>query len=168
MENLKQILIAHGKKYPQMAPTDAVKLLYQNEFGGGHMIRDPQACLNYLRREYDATEKDASAIQIEDIGNGIIRVHLAALPEKEVDALGQAFLASAKDHTGSISRFRKNIQLLEQLTAEGIFSFSREELNRYLTEYEKAGYPAVSHSETYRRAYRPAYRIVKKEYWNTR
>ena len=37
-----------------------------------------------------------------------------------------------------------------------------EELEDYLTEYQKAGYPMVSHSEQYRKAYRPAYRIVLK------
>ena len=51
MEELRAILIAHAKRYPLMQPTDAVKLIYQNEFGGGHLIRDEQACLNYLRRE---------------------------------------------------------------------------------------------------------------------
>ena len=50
-EELEQILREHAKRYPLMQPTDAVKLIYQNEFGGGHLIRDEQACLNYLRRE---------------------------------------------------------------------------------------------------------------------
>ena len=49
MEELKAILIAHAKRYPPMQPQDAVKLIYQNEFGGGHLIRDEEACLNYLR-----------------------------------------------------------------------------------------------------------------------
>ena len=52
MEELKAILIAHAKRYPLMQPTDAVKLIYQNEYGGGHLIQNEQACLNYLRREY--------------------------------------------------------------------------------------------------------------------
>ena len=49
MEELKVILITHAKRYPLMQPQDAVKLIYQNEFGGGHLIRDEEACLNYLR-----------------------------------------------------------------------------------------------------------------------
>ena len=52
MEELRAILIAHARRYPLMQPRDAVKLIYQNEFGGGHLIRDEEACLNYLRREY--------------------------------------------------------------------------------------------------------------------
>ena len=34
------------------------------------------------------------------------------------------------------------------------------ELEEYLESYKKAGYPMVSHSQRYRDAYKPAYRIV--------
>ena len=39
MENeteLSHILRNHAARYPAMEPTDAVKLLYQSEFGGSH------------------------------------------------------------------------------------------------------------------------------------
>ena len=68
MEELKAILIAHAKRYPLMQPQDAVKLIYQNEFGGGHLIRAEEACLNYLRREYADLEKDPSAQLYIDAG----------------------------------------------------------------------------------------------------
>ena len=51
MNELEIILKEHAERYPQMQPADAVKLLYQNAFGGGHLIQDAQACLNNLRRE---------------------------------------------------------------------------------------------------------------------
>ena len=35
MEELDQILREHAMRYPKMQSTDAVKLIYQNEFGGG-------------------------------------------------------------------------------------------------------------------------------------
>ena len=79
MEELERILREQAKRYPLMQPTDAVKLIYQNEFGGGHLIWDEEACLNYLRREYADLEKDPSAQLYEEIGNGIVRVNLAAV-----------------------------------------------------------------------------------------
>ena len=82
MEELEQILREHAKRYPLMQPTDAIKLIYQNEFGGGHLIRDEEACLNYLRREYTSVAKDPTVPLYEDIGNGIIRVNLAAVKPK--------------------------------------------------------------------------------------
>ena len=160
MEELKAILITHAKRYPLMQPTDAVKLIYQNEFGGGHLIRDEQACLNYLRREYAAVEKDPTAPLYEDIGNGIVRVNLTALKEEDLEQLGKAFIDSAAKHKGTMDRFLNKLEVLRKLTAEGVFNFDTNALNAYLSEYEAAGYPAVSHSPEYRQAYKPAYRII--------
>ena len=98
MDELKAILIAHAKRYPLMQPTNAVKLIYQNEFGGGHLIRDEQACLNYLRREYTSVAKDPTVPLHEDIGNGIIRVNLAAVKAEDLERLGRAFIDSAAKH----------------------------------------------------------------------
>ena len=160
MEELRAILIAHARRYPLMQPRDAVKLIYQNEFGGGHLIRDEEACLNYLRREYASVEKDPTAPLYEDIGNGIIRVNLAALREEDLEQLGKAFIDSAAKHKGTLDSFLNKLEVLQTLTTEGMFAFDLDALNTYLSEYKAAGYLAVSHSPEYRQAYKPAYRII--------
>ena len=155
---MEEILRQHAARYPLMEPRDAVKLIYQNEFGGGHLIADEAACLEYLRREHSLTP--AAPFYAEDLGNGIVRVYLGGVTN--VEALGRAFLDSAARHTGSLPAFLKKLDSLRKVTREGAFAFSPEELERYLAAYEKAGYPPVSHSETYRTAYRPAYRVILK------
>ena len=160
MEELEQILREHAKRYPLMQPCDAVKLIYQNEFGGGHLIRDEQACLNYLRREYADLEKDPTAPMYEDIGNGIVRVNLAAVREEALEQLGQDFIASAAKHKGTLDSFLNKLEVLHKLTTAGVFSFDLDALNAYLSKYKAAGYPAVSHSPEYRQAYNPAYRVI--------
>ena len=160
MEELEQILREHAKRYPLMQPCDAVKLIYQNEFGGGHLIRDEQACLNYLRRECADLEKDPSAPMYEDIGNGIVRVNLAAVRDEALEQLGQDFIASAAKHKGTLDSFLNKLGVLHKLTTAGVFSFDLDALNAYLSEYKAAGYPAVSHSPEYRQAYNPAYRVI--------
>ena len=160
MEELRAILIAHAKRYPLMQPCDAVKLSYQNEFGGGHLIRDEEACLNYLRREYADLEKDPTAPLYENIGNGIARVNLAAVKAEDLERLGRAFIDSAAKHKGTMDRFLNKLEVLRKLTAEGVFTFDTNVLNAYLSEYEAAGYPAVSHSPEYRKVYKPAYRVI--------
>ena len=160
MEELRAILIAHAKRYPLMQPTDAVKLIYQNEFGGGHLIRDEQACLNYLRREYADLEKDPTVPLYEDIGNGIVRVNLAAVKPEDLEQLGKDFIRSAAEHTGTMDSFLRKLDVLRKLTVEGIFSFDSQELENYLFKYRNQSYPVVSHSEAYREEYRPAYRII--------
>ena len=160
MEELEQILREHAKRYPLMQPCDAVKLIYQNEFGGGHLIRDEEACLNYLRREYADLEKDLTVPLYEDIGNGIVRVNLAAVREEALEQLGQDFIASAAKHKGTLDSFLNKLEVLISLTADGVFTFDADALNAYLSEYKAAGYPAVSHSPEYRQAYNPAYRVI--------
>ena len=161
MRELESVLKKHAKRYPRMEPTDAVKLIYQNEFGGGHLIRDADACLRFLRTEYESVPKDPAATRQEYIGNGIYRVNLAALTEAELEDLGRDFIASAAAHKGDLSRFIKKLAVLRKLTAGGVFSFDSAQLEEYLTAYEQAEYPMVSHSAAYREHYKPAYRIIK-------
>lgn len=165
MEELEQILLQHVRRYPLMEPTDAVKLIYQNEFGGGHLIRDSEAALTYLHREYAETLRQEDAPPEEDIGNGILRVSLAALPEEKLEALGQCFLRSAQSCLGSPERFQEKLAFLRAMTYLGAMPFGPEVLDAYLGAYREAGYPAVSHSSAYRENYHPAYRIVLKDFW---
>lgn len=49
---MKEYLLKQIERYPEMQVEDAVKLLYQSEFGGGHMIKNPQASLKRLEEEW--------------------------------------------------------------------------------------------------------------------
>ena len=169
METLEQILRMHAEKYPLMEPTDGVKLIYQNVFGGGHLIRDPEACRRMLRQEYAATPQVPGAALTEPIGNGMVRVMLRALEENgwEADRLCDIFIRSSRAHQGSREEFLEKLDLLRALTREGIFRFGTAELEAYLEAYRAAGYPMVSHSPRFREAYRPAYRIVVEAFFNT-
>ena len=166
MENLRSILLCHAARYPLMQPTDAVKLIYQNEFGGGHLIRDEKTCLAYLHQEYSRTPQLPTAIFAESVGNGIFRVYLNALDANDysVDALGADFLRSSKKQQGTLESFLRKLELLQQMARESILPFSSECLDAYLKTYAEAGYPAVSHSDPYRAAYAPAYRILREEF----
>ena len=165
MEELERILRAQAAERPWMEPTDGVKLIYQNEFGGGHLIRDRGACMAYLIREHGGVPHDPGARAREPIGNGMVRVNLAAVPVDRLEALGEAFIRSAGEHRGSMASFLDKLELLKALTGEGIFSFDVPALEAYLEDYRQAGYPAVSHSEAYQRACRPAYRVVCDRLW---
>ena len=125
------------------------------------MILDEQACLNYLRWEYDSIVKDPNAPLYEEIGNGIVRVNLAAVRPEYLEQLGKDFICSAAEHTGSMEQFLQKLDVLRQLTAAGHFQFGMIELEYYLSEYIRSGCPMVSHSEQYRQNYGPAYRIIK-------
>jgi len=162
---MKTILLTHARRYPRMEPRDAVKLLYQSEFGGGHLIRDEDDCLRFLQQEYAATPQAENCTLLEEIGSGMVRIQLAALDAHgyPVEDLGRDFIRSAALPRGSMEGFQEKLSLLTALTLTGAMPFSAEELDAYLQQYEAAGFPPVSHSDTYRSAYHPAYRVVDSD-----
>lgn len=159
---VEQVLRFHSKLYPLMRPTDAVKLLYQNEFGGGHLIENPRRSLEWLISEHKAVAHDAKCPLIVPLGNGVVRVNLAALNAEiiSLESFNEIFVESAKLIHGEIGRFKDKLSVLVGLTDENVFAFSSSELAIYLNRYATDGYPPVSHSEEFRQAYRPSYRVV--------
>lgn len=163
-QELCQVLTDHARRYPLMHPCDVVKLIFQNEFGGEHLICEPSATLAWLRAERAATPDDPTVSPVEDIGNGIVRVALAALESTDaaLETLNRDFMRSAQLHVGRRKAFLEKLDVLRQLTEEKLFSFTSQELEEYLEEYVKSGCSPVSHSPAYREAYRPAYRVVRQ------
>ena len=161
-KGLRETLITHAGLYPAMTPQDGVKLIYQNEFGGGHLITDPMESLERLRAEYSSVPRSPCAPLAEEIGNGLVRIMLAGLDPEEypLEALNADFVRSARLHRGSMEAFLSKLDVLRTLAEEEVFGFSLQELEDYLRPYVAAGCPPVSHSEGYRMAYRPSYRVV--------
>ncbi len=161
--NLEEILIFHFNMYPKMCPRDAVKLIYQNEFGGGHLIKSSEESFKYLIKELENTPANPSLPLSVPIGNGLVRINLPTLTEYRItpDRLNRAFVYSANKIIGSIDSFKKKLEILIRVTDKTKNApFTLNELLKYLSEYEKAGYPMVSHSEEYRENYAPSYRII--------
>lgn len=156
------MLRAHARAYPLMLPQDAVKLLYQGEFGGGHMIADPGAALKRLRAEYAAVKQTRGGVFLEDIGFGFARANLSAMDENAVtpETLCAWFCQSAQQTHGRQDSFLQKLEAARMLARAGAFRFDASALAAYLRAYADAGYPAVSHSEAYRFSYAPAYRVV--------
>lgn len=163
-QELCRILTDHARRYPLMEPCDAVKLIFQNEFGGEHLICEPEATLAWLRAERAATIEAPAANPIEDIGNGMVRVALSALElsEDSLRALNRDFVFSAQTHVGRRKTFLSKLGILRMLTEQGLFSFDSQELETYLERYISRGCCPASHSPAYRAVYHPAYRVVKR------
>lgn len=169
---MKTILKEHSKKYPLMQPQDAVKLIYQATFGGGHLIKDEIATLERLTAEYMSVEHRDIPLHTESLGEAS-RIYLdSVLNKTELEIISKIFSASAKyycvgydladEHTKSI--FAERLTQLKSLCREGCFSFSPRALDDYLTAYSASGYLPVSHSEEYRTAYKPSYRVIDSRY----
>lgn len=164
-----ETLLRHAGLYPVMEPADAVKLAYQSVFGGGHLVSDEESCLARLSAERaNALETGGFAGQeaFEPIGFGRARMMLgspalAAMPDA---LLSRAFMLSSAEPAGDAALFSEALDVLTQTVFSGAFSFATEDFAAYLERYRASGCPMVSHSETYRLAYRPAYRVVGSAY----
>ena len=87
----------HFSRYPAMEPRDGVKLVYQSAFGPGHLIRDRDAALAFLRRELEGVLPGEGPLY-EPIGGGYARLHLAAAKARSMGAedIFFRFLAAAQ------------------------------------------------------------------------
>lgn len=159
---ISEILHIHALRYPKMQPTDAIKLIYQNEFGVGHLITDSGLFMQRLSDEMQSAGQFAEIPLTEPIGNGLLRVMLnsgtTGLPA--LQRLAELCLRTAAAHHGNMDRFLEKIEVLRAETRNGLFGFTSDTLDEYLRGYEQSGFPPVSHSEIYRTAYHPAYRVV--------
>ena len=157
MSRVFEALCAHLKTHPEAEVQDAVKFLYQASFGGGHFLSDPDGAYLYLLKETEIANLDAP--YTETLGEQYARINLSALQELSPKTLFAMFKASSEDTPTDKTAF---LSLLDEL--ENADLFDKAEKTAFLKSYRAAGCPAVHHSEAYRRAYHPAYRVVKKAY----
>ena len=144
--------------------TDALKLLHQRAFGCGHLMHEE--CLSYLQKEIASIHPIANQAPYSLIGNGLCRLHLAhpqvhALPPAWIFAMMQATQAG---FTPKKESFMQEVQWLQALSAEGKTPFSQEELQRFWQAYDQENCPPFRHSEAYRKANAPAYRVVSTDF----
>jgi DNA-binding transcriptional MerR regulator/uridine kinase len=162
--DIELLLAEHAQKYPRMHPQDAVKLLYQNEFGGGHIIPNPEASLRFLQEEFSRIPHTQKEISWESIGGGIARLNLDGLQEDWLPTVNRLFVAGSAHQSGSEEQFSRKLDELIAAGQQGILPFPQEELNDFLSIYRQNHCPMVSHSPDYREAYHPAYRIIPEKY----
>lgn len=164
---LIEVLQYHAQKYPQMKPVDVVRLIYENEFGGGRDVSDAEESLNRIKSELIVIKSDRSIALTEPVGDGYVRVNLAAIKNYGIspEKLNDMYLKSSRVSVRNTFSFRKKLREMEEIHYEkSLFTFSSDDLKYFLYDYARRGYPYVSHSAEYRAAYHPAYRVVKEEY----
>ncbi len=164
---MKNMLLKHYKAYPKMQLEDAVKLVYQSEFGGGHIIKSEADSLQRLKDEYSALQVSPDLSKMfEDIGTGMCRLNLGALDGVSIDTVNRFFVVSANTSKGSVKSFEKKLACIARCCEERLLPFDADAAKVYIKELRAKGYPPVSHSEEYRQAYKPAYRVVKAQFMN--
>lgn len=166
MDDIKKIVIDNYKNYPKLQVQDVFKMLYQNEFGCGHLVSDPKTSLERLKSEWNTVEANEDAELFEYIGNGFSRMNISAAKAMDmpIELFHKLFLKSAKLQTGTVEGFLKKAEAAKELCKVCELPFSIKELDDFIAKWEKEGHPLFSHSKTYKDAYSPAYRVVFSVY----
>ena len=155
-------------RWPAAEAQDLVKALYQAEFGCGHLLSNPEQARRWLAEELSGAALPESGVcppLAESLGH-FSRVHL--LPARQLglsaDTLYALFALTAGETTGCMEDFQQQLTALEALAGTASLPFSPDALQAYLNPYRAQGCPPARHSESFRAAHAPAYRIIRTEY----
>jgi dephospho-CoA kinase len=165
-----KIINKHVHRYPDMDCQDLVKLAYQSAFAGGHAIDDEEAAQGRIRAEYTSYDPPDSLPPLyESIGNNLFRLNLfpALSSGLSPETVSRLFVLTARQHTVQSDDFQSRLNVLRQAIQSGLLltrPVRLEAFDRWIEAYQARGYPAVHHSERFRQAYRPAYRVLHKRF----
>lgn len=154
-EEFFSIAQEHARRWPAMEAQDFGKLAYQSEFGPAHMLQSPDRVLAALMDECE--QAGGAAPPPEPIGNGLCRFHLTAAHGSLQTAplLARLFAVTAAMHRGTGSREG----LLEKL--DSLNGLNIPGWEDWAADYTARDCPVLSHSDAYRAAYRPHYRLLR-------
>lgn len=152
-----RILRQHLQRYPKIEPQDVGKLCFQSEFGPEHMIASPERVEQYILTEWkEAAPMGKVCPRGEDIGNGLVRFHLTGEYDPQIAAplLTKLFCLTAKNHAGTRQGLEQRLELAGMLKLPN--------WEAWLRDYREKGCPPVHHSDGFRQAYQPHYRLLDK------
>ena len=156
-EEMKRQLQVQKKRYPLMTEEDIVKFVFQGMLGIGHLIHSEQDAKDRLSAEMATLEADESEPLIEKISSNWVRLNLRAAKAKgmTIDDLAWYLVRSAE--WGALSFTRQNVYnfCVKLDGSERMKAAAAKVLDeRWLPR----------HSERYRAAYHPAYRVLYKDF----
>lgn len=158
----RAFLLQQCKTYPALELTDLFKALYQSVCGCEHLVGDASAAADYIRKEA-ASHVPHSGESVEPLDGDYCRVSLDVLDEGlSADTFARLFAFSAEHRDPS--PLEEKLSVLLDLAEKNEIPFSASETRNAIAQWRQAGFPACHHSESFRRAYAPAYRLMKAEY----
>ena len=150
---MKELFSYLQKTYPLSRPQDMLKAALQAYSGAEHAAE-------FLSAEGRLKEEAAQCREtgrVENLSEKFCRYHLGEENEYRLRAVAALFSSGARTPI--------NDDFSQALTAFQAFSFtcfSQKEKEEFLIEYERRKRPTLSHSEVYRKAYAPHYRVLPR------
>lgn len=164
----QKLLLDHARRYPRARAEDYYKMISQSVFGVGHLIEDETSTRSYLLRDLSTLgfpSPDEQLLEPIDPDSMMVRVNLRPFAAQNLpaDALLGAMMETAAAVEPDTSLFLGRWNAFRDIVKQHRVNVPTEdfkEVDRYARE---RNYPPLHHSDAYRGAYKPAYRVVLKE-----
>jgi hypothetical protein len=158
------IIRNHTDRYPEMQIQDIYKLVLQAAMGSEHNAADRDSVLKNLNDEMNQLSDLSSNEPLVDTistDGEIVRVHLRPFMKssEDISLLAESFQRTTTDYPG-----QKNMIKTLWEDAIELDLFPRETMNEFINNMEEMNFPAIHHSEPYRLAYQPAYRVIWRKF----
>ena len=159
----------HRQLYRELGVRDIYKLLYQGTMGPGHLMANPERARDYLFSEWQLVPIDTEAPLLVPVSpdGSIVRINIA--PAK-VHNISPTIVWHMLFNTASEFREDKHLflslwQQVHTLIRDGALDHDIADWQKQDDEAAARDYPALHHSQAYRVANYPAYRVIYlKEY----
>ena len=168
-QDIQQFIAQQMKAYPKSRLIDIYKSCFQDFMGAEHLVGDRQSAKKYLEDELKGiNENELTSWFYEPCGidGNYVRVNLRCVKDGLVDAevLLDAFVRSANVQRPKIGdwqeRWTKIVEIIENMNLQ-ISNYQEDKA--FINKFLSAGKYAVSHSDDYREAYHPHYRIIERK-----
>jgi len=161
------IIRNHAERYPKMQIQDIYKLAHQAAKGSDHAVVDlDQAKMGLAKEMQEIGNTHFMEPLVDPISadGEIVRIHLRPFSQikEEITTLAEAFHQTALFFQG-----RNDILISHWEDAVRTRLFSKYLMKEFFKKMEEMNFPAVHHSEPYRLAYQPAYRVIWKKFLPT-
>lgn len=165
---IESMIKAQLAMYPEMLEQDWYKLFHQASMGSRHLGVDDSLIYNYLLGEWDRIEASNQEPLVEYIApdSSMVRIHLR--PYKAKGGTPEAVFEAMKKTWETFEPSENRLQELmdELLAVAGMerIGVQKEVLARLIETQKNTGFPPMHHSELYESKYKPAYRVIERQY----
>lgn len=167
-----EVLRKHHEMYPAMGLTDDYKLMHQSVFGPKHLLSKPNKnqLVHYLERELTEMTIDLHHEVLEYIGNDFYRVYLHAInlnlisKEALIDAFYQSMIMDLGSETELFKKMDESLHILKAFLKDEELMQEEHTFDESMNDLKLNKYPAIHHSDSYKKKYQPHYRVIHKSY----
>lgn len=163
IQDVKPLIREHLNRRPMARAQDIYKLLFQGVFGVAHIISDKARDVLFEEAARINLQDQAKDPLIESVSpdDSMVRVNLRQYINGGGD-LETLYLVMRKsaEHKGDEAVFRDYWRQYKDMVAEGLVSCAQDEIDELDNLIRLEGMNPRHHTEPYRQAYYPAYRVV--------